>query len=915
MRVRRLAVGVVLFVVASPLFAGYRIAGWIPTWDPNALTSTQQHAGLMSESNPTWYQINTDGTIAKKSGAEDPTWRAAMVGTAIMPTIQNTTSSGFNATVAKDVLSTAAKREFHAEAIRQLVQTQGYDGVDIDYESLPLTVRANFTAFVQLLASKLHADGKKLSVTVYAKTSDSETWDGAGGEDYPAIGAAADWVKLMIYDYSWSTSAPGPITPLSWLDQCVGYAVSSIPASKIMAGLPSYGYDWPSKGAAADLTYFTGTSTAQTNAATVTHDVNGEATFKYGTHTAYFVDSFGHDKQVDLILQKYSNIAGFCYWYIGSEDPLVWTRIQTLIGTGVPPPPPPPPPPPQAGPPPTAPSALTSATVSAAAINLAWADNSTDEDGFRVERCTGSEADCDGTPSGFAQVAQLASGATSFNDTALHSSTSYTYRVRAFNNGGGNSDYSNSSASTTATLSLPAAPAVTGRTLIVTGSTWRYLDDGSDQGTNWRSTDFNDAAWKSGAAELGYGDGDEKTVVSYGPSSSSKYITTYFRYAFTLADPAAYSALQVRLRRDDGGIVYLNGVEVFRSSMPAGSVTYKTLAQPTSDETSYFTSSVDPKLLLAGRNVVSVEIHQAAANSSDISFDLDLTGSMQPPVAPSNLQAVATSTTGVALTWNDNSANEDGFYVERCTGTQATCDAAPTGFAQIAQLGPNATTYSAAALTASTAYTFRVRAFSADGTSAYGASASATTQTPATLPPPPPPPPPPPSTNATLVSFGSVWKYLDNGSDQGSAWRTLSFVDGPWKAGAGQLGYGDGDEKTVVSYGPSSRKKFITTYFRQAFTVTNPAAYQSLLLRMIRDDGAVVYINGTEVWRSNMPTGTIGYLTEAATGVAGSDESKIYETTINSSVLIPGTNVIAVEVHQDLPSSSDLSFDLEMTGK
>src|SRR4029079_17255776 len=109
--------------------------------------------------------------------------------------------------------------ETHAEAIRRLVATQGYDGVDIDYERLPLSVQANFSAFIQLLASKLHADGKKLSVTVYAKVNDSETWDGAGGEDYAAIGAAADWVKLMAYDYSYSTSAPGALTPLAWLGQ------------------------------------------------------------------------------------------------------------------------------------------------------------------------------------------------------------------------------------------------------------------------------------------------------------------------------------------------------------------------------------------------------------------------------------------------------------------------------------------------------------------------------------------------------------------------------------------------------------------------------------------------------------------------------------------------------------------------
>src|SRR5688572_25455760 len=73
------------------------------------------------------------------------------------------------------------------------------------------------------------------------------------------------------------------------------------------------------------------------------------------------------------------------------------------------------------------------------------------------------------------------------------------------------------------------------------GATWKYLDNGSNQGTAWRNTSFNDAAWKTGAAELGYGDGDEATRVSYGSSSSNKYITTYFRKTVSITNLAQFS--------------------------------------------------------------------------------------------------------------------------------------------------------------------------------------------------------------------------------------------------------------------------------------------------------------------------------------------------------------------------------------
>ena len=115
-----------------------------------------------------------------------------------------------------------------------------------------------------------------------------------------------------------------------------------------------------------------------------------------------------------------------------------------------------------------------------------------------------------------------------------------------------------------------------GENPIPRGSDWHYLDDGSDQGTAWRGVEFDDSAWSSGSAQLGYGDGDEATVVSFGPNSANKYVTTYFRKAFELGE--LERPMVLRILRDDGAAVYINGVEVFRSNMPAGEVGYQMLA-------------------------------------------------------------------------------------------------------------------------------------------------------------------------------------------------------------------------------------------------------------------------------------------------------------------------------------------------
>lgn len=170
------------------------------------------------------------------------------------------------------------------------------------------------------------------------------------------------------------------------------------------------------------------------------------------------------------------------------------------------------------------------------------------------------------------------------------------------------------------------------------------------------------------------------------------------------------------------------------------------------------------------------------------------------------------------------------------------------------------------------------------------------------------------ATNQVLISTGAVWRYYDLGNEP-LGWKNLNYPDGAWSFGPAQLGYGDGDEATIVGYGPNSSAKYITTYFRRSFMVSNAAAFQSLVVRLLRDDGAVVYLNGTEVFRSGMPEGAIGYSTLANITVVDADEtSNYFSMDVNPTLLFNGTNVVAVEIHQVLASSSDISFDLSLAG-
>ncbi len=165
-------------------------------------------------------------------------------------------------------------------------------------------------------------------------------------------------------------------------------------------------------------------------------------------------------------------------------------------------------------------------------------------------------------------------------------------------------------------------------------------------------------------------------------------------------------------------------------------------------------------------------------------------------------------------------------------------------------------------------------------------------------------------TTATFVPANSSWKYSDTGSDLGTAWRAISYDDSGWKSGPAILGYGQGNEATIISYGSDPSNKYPTAYFRKSFTVTDPSQVTGLNLSMLRDDGAVVYLNGNEVYRTNMPTGTVSYSTRA--NEALDDGGQLFTSSLNPGLLLAGTNTIAVEVHQSTPSSSDLTMQLEL---
>lgn len=438
-----------------------------------------------------------------------------------------------------------------------------------------------------------------------------------------------------------------------------------------------------------------------------------------------------------------------------------------------------------------------------------------------------------------------------------------------------------------ASLLAMVATASAQTTLISTGAVWRYMDNGSDQGTAWRSPSFDDSGWLSGPAELGFGDGGEATTNTGG------HVTYYYRHSFNVGSASSITNLRVNLKRDDGAVVYINGLEAFRNNMPAGDITYTTVANGAiaDDGATFNPFPIPAGFLVDGPNTVAVEIHQNTNTSSDVSFDMELVANPLASIvisSPTNTQTIASAT--VNITGSAIPAGTNVSLIELYAGNTKVGESTNGTYAVSWQ---NVTPGN---------YTLTARLLDSSGSRATSAPVNIVVQAPpATL----------------LVARGSTWRYNNTGTDLGSTWKNLDYDDSSWSGpslapiGANLEG-GVEQCATVIDIGPGASRHPVV-YFRKKFVVPAAAPYLNLLVRIQADDSAVVYLNGTLLHSDGvLSPGVFGY--EGGQTRAGADEVAYREFVVPASALVPGTNVLAGENHQVNSGSSDLQFDAELEG-
>ncbi len=428
---------------------------------------------------------------------------------------------------------------------------------------------------------------------------------------------------------------------------------------------------------------------------------------------------------------------------------------------------------------------------------------------------------------------------------------------------------------------------------------WRYNDTGVDPGPNWMTAAFDDSAWASGPGAFGAETATLPAPIrtvnplhTTGGAFDTADIPSYY-YRTTLAVPAGATKVLVRPEIDDGYILYVNGVEVHRLGVPVGSEGFASYSDRTVGD-AVFEGPFELPIAafhVGGDNLIAAVAKNVNATSSDIVFGLEVivvsAGGIQidPPVIvtqPANVAvnqghsftlSVVASGTQLSYQWS-----KDGTDIPGATGANYT-----------------------AVADASAGGSYRVTVSNGGGS---------VQSSPATV-----------TLRSVVTAYSASWKYdtasQDASLSAGTPWYAPGFDDSAWLSGPGPFGI----ETTAATIArlpvpiatalPAPSATFLTAYFRSTVTVPAVPAGKALVLHHTVDDGAIFYVDGVRALDFNAPTNPAPILSTylAPASTPGDGDAREVATAISLSA---GTHTIAVEVHQNAATSSDVVFGVEL---
>ncbi len=240
--------------------------------------------------------------------------------------VTNFVGGDFNRGVAHAVLTQPHARALALASILRILDAHDYDGVNVDLENVAPGDRRALTRFMAELSKSVWSRKKTLSIAVPGKTSDQLDNDWSGAFDLAALSRVSDTVIVMAYDEHWSTSAPGPVAALPWVEAVVRFMVREVGRQKMLLGMAFYGYDWPKRGLGQGVSMREAVSRAAQAGARILWDEQSQVPYyRTAARTVYFEDARSIARKLSLASRH--GLAGVAAWRLGHELPEVWDVI------------------------------------------------------------------------------------------------------------------------------------------------------------------------------------------------------------------------------------------------------------------------------------------------------------------------------------------------------------------------------------------------------------------------------------------------------------------------------------------------------------------------------------------------------------------------------------------------------------
>lgn len=319
-------------------------SAWIPNWGSSSgITSLKNNSANLPEFktiSPVWYEVKEDGSLITKypSNRSELENLLRSQNIKIVPAI-----AMFDHELFTKVLQNPENLQRHIDAIVNVVISNNYDGIDLDYESTKLDDKEKYFDLIKALSTKLHAKNKVLVTSVVAQWGENIVYPSLKEtrkvQDWSELAKYVDEIRIMAYDYTFiKANLPGPIAPLNWVRQVAEYAITEAPAEKFSLGIALYAYRWQTSKSNPDFNYtvnfmenFQGNNSAEAYQYSdvknilknngKTSEFDGETLFTYENGDKKYALSYFTEENLKahIDLAEEFGFKGVCYWRLGNE--------------------------------------------------------------------------------------------------------------------------------------------------------------------------------------------------------------------------------------------------------------------------------------------------------------------------------------------------------------------------------------------------------------------------------------------------------------------------------------------------------------------------------------------------------------------------------------------------------------------